>query len=188
MPEMPFDSILNHFANGFDDKLDPDQAQSHAMDLDQELQSKFLFFNIAEEVDSIEIEELGGGGVHHLGAGSGPEGCTAGHQDNPNWLWNHALNAMALARHLEKVQRQKLLEAMPHHGWHIGTTIDSAFTVYVSADKRFFMMDRRKGQLTERTDDWFRGNMTHWKFRPIGMLISEAGLAPYDSRPIPKGE
>ncbi|ALY10584.1 hypothetical protein FDH86_gp049 [Arthrobacter phage Tank] len=105
MADMPFDSILDHFANGFDDKLDPDQAQSHAIDLDQELQSKFLFFNIEEEVDSIEIFDRGEGAIQHLGAGSGPEECTAAHGDNPNWLWNHALNAMALARHLEKAQK-----------------------------------------------------------------------------------
>jgi hypothetical protein len=186
---MPFDAILDHFANGFDDKLDPDQAQNHAMDLDQELQSKFLFFNIEEEVDSIEIEDRGEGAIHRLGAGSGPEECTAGHGDIPNWLWNHALNAMALARHLEKVRREKWLKAMPNHGWHVATTDGEALVIYVSADQRIFSVGHRKGQLNDRTRAWLEGRLDHWKFRPIGALVSEAGLAPYDPpAPTPEGD
>lgn len=36
-----------------------------------------------------------------IGIGSGPERCVAHIDDNPNWLRNHAANAIALAEYLE---------------------------------------------------------------------------------------
>lgn len=38
-----------------------------------------------------------------LVAGSGPEECVANDASNPNWLRNHARNALAIARELEAV-------------------------------------------------------------------------------------
>ena len=93
MTEMPFDVINNFMHTAFDEALDRDQATDRAMDLDQELQSKFLFFNIAEEIAGAEIHAHGNG---TLRAGSGQEVCTATGTENPNWLYNHAVNALAL--------------------------------------------------------------------------------------------
>lgn len=176
MPEMPIDVIRNHMLHGFDEPLGSDSATDHALAIDQELQSKFLFFNIEDEVDSIEIVDRGEGAIQHLGAGSGPEECTAGHGDNPNWLWNHALNAMALARHLEKVQRQKFIDALPHHGWHVASTPDGFITVYVTPERRILSIGSNLGRLNDRTEEWFAGKLSHWTFRKLGDLIREAEL------------
>ncbi|HEY9371495.1 hypothetical protein [Streptomyces sp.] len=46
-----------------------------------------------------------------LSTGDGPEACTARPWDNPNWLYNHALGALALYHRLKADQARAEAEA-----------------------------------------------------------------------------
>jgi hypothetical protein len=52
------------------------------------------------DVEAVELRRNGEG----IDAGSGPESCHARDSENPNWLWNHGINALALSLHLEVQQ------------------------------------------------------------------------------------
>jgi hypothetical protein len=62
------------------------------------------------EVDAVEIRETANG---VLTAGTGPEYCSAGKEDKPKWLMNHAVNCLALARRLER--RESVTEQVAEH-------------------------------------------------------------------------
>jgi hypothetical protein len=113
--EMPVDILNRHMLEIENAGANIDGLQC-ALDADKELQRKFIFIPI-EEIEKVEITAGNGG----LTAGSGPEGCTAQHSENPNWLYNHAVNALALMRYLQKLQApvtdteiQKALEAVEY--------------------------------------------------------------------------
>lgn len=140
MTEMPFD-VLNTRLGKIRDNGDIDfDNTAAALDIDMELQSKFLFFPI-EELEAVEIEENRLG----LSAGSGPEHCAAGENENPNWLYNHAVNALALYWRLKNDQEdrerlakeQEALAQRPEPGVYLGySNAMNRFTVIVTEDRR----------------------------------------------------
>lgn len=59
-------------------------------------------FNVGHRSEET-IEDRGG----YFICGSGPGECGARPSDNPNWLRNHAANALALADYIELVEREQ---------------------------------------------------------------------------------
>lgn len=105
MAETPMDIIMKHLS-AEEESLEagnpPTDIASLAININEELGSKFTI--IANEViDAAEVTRRGFAD-RWLRAGSGPEEETCGIESNPNWLRNRAVNALALARHLEKAQ------------------------------------------------------------------------------------
>jgi hypothetical protein len=98
--EMPVDVLNKRLGNIRDNgDIDFDNTMT-AIDIDEELQEKFLFFPF-EEIRAVQIHDDGDGKFH---IGDGPERCSARAHENPNWLYNHALHALAMWQHLLNIQ------------------------------------------------------------------------------------
>lgn len=168
--EMPMD-ILNKRLGKIRDNGDIDfDNTAAAVDIDTELQSKFLFFPI-EEIEAVEIEENRG----HLYAGSGPEHCAAAEADNPNWLYNHAVHALALYWHLKKVQdaaadaekaEAQKLAARPEPGVYQGNGGIHYFTVIVTADRRV-LVGQKLGGYEDQSDLYDRMQAGFWNLQRV---------------------
>jgi hypothetical protein len=150
---MPVD-VLNHRLGKIRDNGDIDFDNTMAaVDIDSELQEKFLFFPI-EELEQLIRDELEEGRDRFV-LGSGPEHCAASIHENPQWLLNHARNALAL--YWKLMEDQKLaeheaekLERRPEPGVYQGThTGNKHFTVLVTEDRRVLV-----GQSTGGFDDY----------------------------------
>lgn len=175
MAEMPFDVVNGHlhtfaeegyFTQSSDINV-PDPVDL-AITIDQEIQRKFLFIPF-EEIDEIDIEEK----MNRLFAGSGTEGCTANPRDNPTWLYDHAVNALALWRHMVKEQERKTIEARPEPGWYI---VDAGVNIptYVShKDRRIFTVANAAPGVTERTEAFDKGQLKHWTWHKMGTYVDE---------------
>lgn len=171
--EMPMD-ILNKRLGDIRDNGDIDfDNTAAALDIDMELQSKFLFFPIEElEADGAAIED--DRGVLH--AGDGPEHCQARPGENPNWLLNHARNAMTLYWHLRQIEeaermernRQVIMARRPEPGiYSLNTGRADPYLVAVTAERRIIDLNRT-GKHTDFTDT-FDGleNPAKWTFTLI---------------------
>ena len=153
--EMPMD-ILNKRLGEIRDNGDIDfDNTSVAVDIDMELQSKFLFFPI-EEIEAVEIE----GDRDNYHAGSGPEHCMATGSENPAWLYNHARNALALYWRLqqdaERAEAEQLeaakLARRPEPGvYSLNTGRAEPYLVAVTAERRIIDLNRT-GKCTDFTD------------------------------------
>jgi hypothetical protein len=160
--EMPMD-VLNKRLGQIRDNGDIDfDNTAAAIDIDSELQEKFLFFPM-EEIEAVEIEEDRG----QLHAGAGPEHCVAGPDENPNWLYNHAMNALALWWRLkndqEKAEQEKAeqeqLEAAkvarrPEPGVYQGRNVAGRYFTTIVTDDRRVMVQQASGGLTDNTSMW----------------------------------
>jgi hypothetical protein len=151
MPEMPVD-ILNKELGAIRDNGDIDFDNTMAaVNIDTVLQEKFLFIPL-EEIDAIEIEH-----TNLLSAGSGPENCQAGENENPNWLYNHAMNALALHFRIKATQeaKQAAIAKRPvpgvYHARHSGAR--HYFAIIVTAD-RSIMVPMEDGELCDQTEDY----------------------------------
>jgi hypothetical protein len=107
--EMPMDIILRHIGQlKLQGHLKGIASQDIAMAIDKELQEKFVTIPY-EEIDAIEVSPLGTSpDKYWLGAGSGPEEVTCGIGSNPNWLFNRAINELALWRRLQGTEEPTL--------------------------------------------------------------------------------
>lgn len=177
--EMPFDVISNHLLNGFDEPLEPDNAREHAMDIDQELQKKFIFISM-EEIDAIKIESSSY--PHGLVAGSGPETIRATVGDNSNWLYNSAIHALAMYQHLKYLEERAKIEAeqaklarRPEPGVYLAHLEDEEdedyFTIIVD-DKRLIWVPQVGGGMLNLADDYdsrLAGNGSRWIVQSINL-------------------
>lgn len=161
--EMPFD-ILNTRLGKIRDNGDIDfDNTSAALDIDVELQSKFLFVPF-EELEAVEIE----GDRDNYHAGSGPEHCMATGSENPEWLYNHGINALALWWHLkakaEKEEAEQIEAAKiarrPEPGVYsletgrtasLKSSTPMPYLVAVTADRRIIDLNKT-GKHTDFTD------------------------------------
>lgn len=167
--EMPFD-VLNHRLGKIRDNGDIDfDNTAAALDIDMELQAKYLFFPI-EELEAAEIREVHSGTFH---IGDGPEKCSAQGGENPAWLYNHALNALALYWHLKRreelEEEQRKIEAVwakrPEPGLYQGRAAQ-CFTVIVTEDRRV-LVQMDQGGLRDATEDWDTGSNQIWRLQRI---------------------
>jgi len=152
MAEMPFD-VLNARLGKIRDNGDIDfDNTAAAVDIDEELQRKFLFFPI-EEIEAVEIEESRG----HLYAGSGPEHCAAGETENPNWLYNHAINALALYWRIKNGEER--LARRPEPGAYRASAGGGPVLLVVNARREVFAWVS-SGALVNVTGMWDEGAYT----------------------------
>ena len=183
--EMPVD-ILNKELGAIRDNGDIDFDNTMAaVNIDEKLQEKFLFFPL-EEIEAVEIEESRG----RLHAGSGPEHCNAGEHENPAWLYNHAINALALYWRIKKDQedREKLAKELaeaeaerqrriliqrPIPGVYSLWTQGEHHTVIVTADRRILAPRAKSEEMIDFTDIYDElENKSRWTFTKI-----ETGLS-----------
>lgn len=145
--ETPIDVILKHLGPEGTTGL---TAHQLGMNIDLELQRKFLHFNIAEEIANVDITDDVDGGV--LTAGSGPEEARCSPNDNPLWLLNRAINTLALYWHLNEKEKAALIERRPAPGIYQakGATY---FIAIVTADHRV-MVQQDNGGFRDLTNTW----------------------------------
>lgn len=177
--EMPMD-ILNTQLGKIRDNGDIDFDNTMAaVDIDTILQEKFLFIPF-EELEAAEIEEDRG----QLHAGSGPEHCTAGPDENPNWLYNHGINALALWWRIKRDQEaaetlaaaekakqeadeRKVLQR-PIPGVYSLNTGGEVHLTVVTAERRIFFGKRNTHDTLDVTDIYDGlDNKSRWVFTPI---------------------
>lgn len=164
--EMPVD-VLTHRLGKIRDNgtIDFDQTAA-ALDIDSELQEKFLSIPY-EEIDRIEIEDERG----QLTVGSGPEHCAANTSENPEWLYNHALNALALWRKLlkdqeEQEERERIMARRPQPGIYQANGGTDNFIIIVTEDQRL-IVPQTVGEPIDGTDIWDRTTHATWQLRRL---------------------
>jgi hypothetical protein len=153
MAEMPFD-VLNARLGKIRDNGDIDfDNTAAAVDIDSELQAKFLFFPI-EEIEAVEIREVHRGTFH---AGDGPEKCSAQGHENPAWLYNHALNALALYWRIKNGEER--LARRPEPGTYRASAGGGPVLLVVNARREVFAWVS-SGALVNVTGLWDEGAYT----------------------------
>lgn len=169
--EMPFD-ILNQRLGKIRDNGDIDfDNTATAMDIDQELQDKFVFFPF-EELEAVEIEN----DREVLHAGSGPEHCSATSASNPTWLYNHAMNALALWWRLKRDQEREeakqatlaKLARRPQPGVYQAFAHLNYFTVIVPDDRRV-LVSMTNGGLRDASQEWDAYENGPWALQRIDL-------------------
>lgn len=182
--EMPVD-ILNKELGAIRDNGDIDFDNTMAaVNIDSILQEKFLSIPF-EELEAVKIEEDRG----QLNAGSGPEHCSAGDHENPNWLYNHGINALALWWRIKQRQEaeevlaaaekqrqeveQRRVAQRPAPGVYTLHTGGELHTAIVTADRRILCPRHRHDAMNDFTDIYDGlENKSRWTFTPI-----ETGLS-----------
>ena len=171
--EMPFD-ILNARLGKIRDNGDIDfDNTAAAIDIDQELQSKFLFFPIAELEDlaNEHIEE--GRGMLSLGQGPGYVSCADDVEVGE--LFTRAENYLVMYWELKKraetaaiTAAKKKLARRPAPGVYRLHTGGESHTAIVTADQRILCPKHRHTEMHDFTDI-FDGleNPGSWSFTPI---------------------
>lgn len=146
--ETPIDIIMKHLGPEGTTGL---TAHQLGMNIDLELQDKFLHFNILEEIASAHIEMVAPG---IISAGSGPEAVNAGEKENPAWILNRAINTLALYWEIAQNQKdqEELVERRPKPGIYQGRGIVH-FIVIVTEDRKI-LVQQDNGGLNDRTLQW----------------------------------
>lgn len=165
MPDMPFDILNQRLGKLRDSGLLEGDNTALAMDIDTELQEKFIFFPIAELDALIKDIREPESGTFHLG--DGPEKCSAQSSENPNWLYNHAENALALWWHLKR--KAEKLAQRPEPGIYRGKYIKSWFTVIVTEDRRIMIPQQMSSRVMDCTDDYDNRGHAVWKLQRINV-------------------
>jgi len=147
MAQTPMDLLVDRLGKIRDNgDIDFDHVAA-AMDIDTELQQKFLSIPY-EEISAVKIENSKDG--HGYYAGSGPETVRAGKHDNPNWLYNTGVHALALWQHLKLEQERPRI---PEPGVYLVTTKASghATTAIVTDDRRVVVPQTGLGTMADKT-------------------------------------
>jgi hypothetical protein len=145
--EMPVD-VLTHRLGKLKDNLMLDgDYTSYAISIDEELQEKFHFIPKAE-VDAVEIIRNAPG--EGFQAGSGPETIRGNLHDNPAWLYNSAVNALAMMQHIKLEQERPKI---PEPGVYLVTTVKSghAHAAIVTEDRRVIVPQTGLGTMADKT-------------------------------------
>ena len=168
--EMPFDVLNRRLGRLRDSGLLEGDNTAIAIDIDQDLQRQFIFIP-QEEIDAVEIVPLKNDMHSNLRAGSGPETIRANLADNPAWLYNSAVHALAMYQHLKKLQEQEALEAAklakrPEPGVYQGSNRGgNYFVVIVTTDKRV-LVPQTEGGADDYTKIW-DADPELWKLQRI---------------------
>lgn len=156
--ETPKDIILAHLSG---ECAHNDTPELMARNISMDLEEKFISFNVAEEVDNVDITDLGTEGSM-LSAGSGPEQTFAQPTENPTWVLNRAIHTLALYRHLIEAEKlvgyeQELLARRPEPGVYRGKA-QRYFTAIVTEDRRILVLNS-DGQFNDSTETY--DTLTH---------------------------
>lgn len=147
--EMPVDVLTHRLGKMVDYGVNIPDPTATAIDIDQELQEKFYFIP-KEEVDAVPIEDTSRTNIHtSLQAGSGPETIRANPDDNPSWLYNSAVHALAMMQHLKLEQERPRIPEPGVYLLHGGTT---PVTVIVTEDRRVVVNQFGTAEMKDQTD------------------------------------
>lgn len=168
--ETPIDIILKHLGPEGTTGLTEHQL---GMNIDLELQRKFLHFNIAEEIINLDITTDDAYGV--LSAGSGPEEATCSPHSNPLWVLNRAINTLALYYHLTEAEKlakrqAEVIARRPEPGVYEGKAARH-FIAVVTEDRRILVQRTDGGfnDSTETYDAMDQDGDRAWKLRRINI-------------------
>jgi hypothetical protein len=168
--EMPVD-VLNKRLGKIRDNGDIDFDNTMAaVDIDSELQEKFIFFPI-EELEQLIKDELEEGRERFV-LGSGPEHCAASVGENPQWLYNHARNALALYWKLTEDQKQaeyeaEKLERRPEPGMYQGKAAE--YMAVLVTDDRRVLVQQKGGGFADLSPTWDAGGKDSWNLQRINL-------------------
>lgn len=165
--EMPVD-ILNQRLGKLRDNGDIDfDNTAVAVDIDSELQEKFLFFPIAE-LEELEEQIETSRDMLYLGQGTGYINVLE--SDKPEDLFTKAENALALYWHLKKkadAEKDRLAKR-PEPGVYQGKSA-SYFTVLVTEDRRV-LVQQTSGGFADLTEAWDKGTAgRYWGLQRINI-------------------
>lgn len=96
------------------DTFNPDDTPTSS--LIRDIETEFILIP-RSEVNAVEIEDTGKTHGTTLIAGSGPETIRANTGSNPNWLYNSAVNALAMEKYLRNSLQGKPVPVTPPPGW-----------------------------------------------------------------------
>lgn len=107
-----------------------------ARDLGEQLAERFAFIG-DDEINAVAIDVDEGRG-YQLEAGTGPETIRGNPDDNPMWLYNSAVNALAMFRHLNRLEQQRRrLKRRPAPGlYDVVQANGNHFHMLVTADQQ----------------------------------------------------
>lgn len=173
--ETPFDTINAGLGNLREKiKNDPEELfepTDEAIEIDMELQSKFLFFSIAEELENVVIYKVGDG---VLVAGSGYDEARCGSDYSPARMLERAVNALAMYWRLKQKQdaaELRLVRARrPAPGVYEGKAARH-FIAVVTEDRRILVQRTDGGfnDSTETYDAMDQDGDRAWKLRRINL-------------------
>lgn len=174
--EMPMD-VLNKRLGAIRDNGDIDfDNTAAAIDIDQELREKFLFFPIEELLVLQEQIEESRDGLY-LGQGIGYATCPP--DADPQDLLTRAENALVLYWELKKraeKAREKqaaLLARRPRPGVYLLNTGGEKHTAIVTADRRILCPTHRNEKMSDFTEIFDQmKDPGSWRFTPV-----ETGLS-----------
>jgi hypothetical protein len=173
--EMPIDILTHRFGKIVDSGSFVSDYTALAIGIDEELQEKFISIPY-EEIVAVEIEDTSKTNIHtSLQAGSGPETIRANPDDNPAWLYNSAVHALAMWQHLSRLQEHKAeedkLAKRPEPGVyeaHLANEDDDYFTVVVDEKRRLWVPQSSGGMLDMSSMyDLALGQCNHWALQRI---------------------
>lgn len=173
--EMPVD-ILNQRLGKIRDNGDIDfDNTAAAVDIDSELQEKFLFFPI-EELEALEEQIEFSRDVYYLGQN---HGYAVVHEDAPlTELYQRAENTLALYWHLkrkaeekeaEEAEKMAKLAKRPLPGVYRARSGVSWFTMIVTEDRRILIPQQLSDRHTDFTDDYDNGKVNWTDQRQINV-------------------
>lgn len=171
--EMPVD-ILNRRLGKIRDNGDIDfDNTAAAVDIDEELQEKFLFFPLVElEELAKEIEE--NRDVYNLGQGYAY--TAVGKEVDPAELYQRAENVLAVYLHLKRkaeekqINEERKLAKRPEPGLYRAKTGRSTwFTLIVTEDRRIMVPQQLTGNSMDFTDEYDSGKVNWTDLRQINL-------------------
>jgi hypothetical protein len=168
--EMPVDVLTHRLGKMVDYGVNIPDPSAAAISIDEELQEKFYFIPKAE-VDAVEVRDTHVVGPYELQAGDGPEACRANRADNPAWLYNSAVHALALMQHIKLEQERPKI---PEPGVYLVTTVKSgqAHTAIVTEDRRVIVPQTGLGTMADKTFV-FRNSETDFVWQRVDLATGD---------------
>ena len=168
--ETPLDVLTHRFGKMVDYGVSIPDPTAAAISVDEELQEKFYFIP-KEEVDAVPIDKITNNLHATLKAGDGPETIRANENDNPAWLYNSAVHALAMYQHLKLEQERPKI---PEPGVYLVTTVASghATTAIVTSDKRVVVPQTGLGTMADKTFV-FRNSETEFVWQRVDLATGD---------------
>lgn len=160
MTDMPIDTITAHL-NQPTSGLTPHQQ---AINIDLDLQRKFIFFPVAE-LEELEEQIEVVRDVLHIGQGAGYVSCTE--DADIDELYTRAENTLALWWHLK--QHRDALERRPEPGVYRARDVKSWFNVLVTEDRRVLVQQQFFGTLKDCSDMWDARGHKVWTMQRVNL-------------------
>lgn len=164
--EMPIDILTYRLGKMVDNGVNLPDPTSAAISIDEDLQANFYFIP-KEEVDAVDINKISETHLHvGFQAGSGPETIRAAKGDNPNWLYQSAVHALAMYQFLKAEQERPTI---PEPGVYLLLGGTTPVTAIVTEDRRVMINQFGSMEMKDQTD-LIRGESgKHYTFQAIDL-------------------